>query len=55
MLGGLKDRKLLDSKIFSRQTHSSIFNIDDKDGKLHSFLIEKTYRHLKEEMDVELA
>ena len=40
MLGGLKDRKLLDSKIFSRQTHSSIFNIDDKDGKLHSFLIE---------------
>ena len=40
MLGGLKDRKLLDSKIFSRQTHSSIFNIDDKDGKLHSFLLE---------------
>ena len=40
MLGGLKDRKLLDSKIFSRQAHSSIFNIDDKDGKLHSFLLE---------------
>ena len=40
MIDGLKDRKLLDSKIFSRQTHSSIFNIDDKDGKLHSFLLE---------------
>jgi selenocysteine lyase/cysteine desulfurase len=38
MIEGLKKRKLLSDVKNKRLVHSSIFNIDDEDGKLQSFL-----------------
>ena len=41
MIKGLKERKLLSDVKNDRSIHSSIFNISDEDGKLHSFLSKK--------------
>lgn len=43
MIKGLKERKLLSNVKNDRSIHSSIFNISDEDGKLHSFLSKNNF------------